>query len=336
MADEHRGGSGDSNDQSGSGEDAAPGGHFGAEPEESGRGAQGSEEAAPGGHFGAREPGRPGPAPQPPVSEPAAPPASPPAVPPASPPAAPPIAPPAAPPTMPPAAPPVSGPPLAPSTAPPTFQLPVPPVESTPPLFPAPAEPKAPRRGSIIQQEPGVTKARVPTVAEARARAKARYEAEAKAKAEAEADEAKRKSRKRLMIGGAAVVGVAALVGGGYLAYSAIKSPEVTAYCTIIAKKGQEVTLANGQKITATQDNQEIVVPDNYCEEGSRSHGGGIGGIFILNGLQYRYYYGGNNTIGQAPTGGTTVAPKGASIKTKTGTTIQRGGLGAKLGGGGS
>ncbi|MFC9998172.1 hypothetical protein [Nocardia sp. NPDC127526] len=298
MADEHRGGSGDSNDQSGSGENVAPGGHFGAGPEESERGAQGSEDA-PGGHFGAaHESDRPGSSAQPPVSQP-------------------PAGPPATPRAEPPAASPVSEPPAARPAAP-------------------PAAHPAPRRGSIIQQEPGVTTARVPTVAEARARAKARYQAEEKAKAEAEADEAKRKSRKRLMIGGAAVVGVAALVGGGYLAYSAIKSPEVTAYCTIIAKKGQEVTLANGQKITATQDNQEIVVPDNYCEDGSRAHGGGIGGIFILNGSQYRYYYGGNNTIGQAPTGGTTVAPKGASIKTKTGTTIQRGGLGAKLGGGGS
>ncbi|WP_245722165.1 hypothetical protein [Nocardia crassostreae] len=264
------------------------------------------DNVAPGGHFGAHT-NEPAQGAHPPLGQPA---------------------PPATGPTTP-----FAGPPAAPPATPPAFQMPMPPVEPTPSAFPAP--PKK-RRGSIIQQEPGVTAARVPTVAEARARAKARYLAEEKARVEAEADAAKRKSRKRLMVGGAAVVGVAALVGGGYLAYSAIKSPEVTAYCTIIAKKGQEVSLGNGKTITATQDNQEIVVPDNYCADGSRSSGGGIGGIFILNGLQYRYYYGGANTIGQTATGGTTVAPKGASIKTKTGTTIQRGGLGAKLGGGGS
>lgn len=188
----------------------------------------------------------------------------------------------------------------------------------------------------MSRQEPEVTAPRPPTVAEARARDKARERAEQAAQAEIDAAETKRKKRKKLLIGGVAVVGVAGLVGGGYLAYSALTAPEVTAYCTIIAKKGQVVSVANGQTITATQDNQEIIVPDNYCDDASRSssHGSGLGGIFILNGSQYRYYYGGNNTVGKPPTGGTTVTPKGASIKTKSGTTIQRGGLGTKVGGG--
>ncbi|NNH72666.1 hypothetical protein HLB23_22855 [Nocardia uniformis] len=185
------------------------------------------------------------------------------------------------------------------------------------------------------RQEPGVTAPRPPTVAEARAREKARKRAEEQARAAADAEAAKKKQRKKLLIGGAAVVGVAGLVGGGYLAYSAITAPEVTAYCTIIAKKGERVPIGNGETIVATQDNQEIVVPDNYCETASRSGGSGSGGIFILAGSQYRYYYGGgNNTVGKPPVGGTTVKPKGASIKTKSGTTIQRGGLGTKIGGG--
>lgn len=185
------------------------------------------------------------------------------------------------------------------------------------------------------RQEPGVTTPRPPTVAEARAREKARKRAEEQARAEADTEAAKKSKRKKLLIGGVAVIGVAGLVGGGYLAYAAITAPDdVTAYCTIIAKKGQQVAVGNGQTITATQDNQEIVVPDNYCDDASRSSHGGGTGIFILAGNQYRYYYGGSNTVGKPPVGGTTVKPKGAEIKTKSGTTIQRGGLGTRIGGG--
>lgn len=173
-----------------------------------------------------------------------------------------------------------------------------------------------PRPGSIQRQEPGRTQPRPPTVAEARARDKARRRAEAARRAAAEAEEARRRKRNRVMIGGAAVVGVAALVGGGYLAYRAVAAPEVTAYCTRIDENGKEV-----------------VVEDRYCDTASRGSPG-MGGILILNGMQYRYYYGGNNTIGQPPIGGSTVKPKGAEIKTKSGTVIQRGGLGSKGGGG--
>ncbi|QLY34841.1 hypothetical protein H0264_32710 [Nocardia huaxiensis] len=186
------------------------------------------------------------------------------------------------------------------------------------------------------RQEAGVTTPRPPTVAEARARDKARKRAEEQARADAEAEEAKKKKRKKLLIGGVAVVGVAGLVGGGYLAYSALTTPNVTAYCTVIANKGQVVQTAPGQTVTATFDGQEIVVDDDYCQKatttGTAYHGGG--GIYIFNGGQYRYYYGGNNTVGTSPKGGTTVKPKGAEIKTKSGTTIQRGGLGSKIGGG--
>lgn len=221
---------------------------------------------------------------------------------------------------------------------PPTFEMPVPTVETGAPQGPA-AEAPEPRRGRIQRQEVGVTAPRPPTVAEARAREKARKRAEEAEQAAVEAEETKRKKKKKVLIGGAAVVGVAALVGGGYLAYDALTTPEVTAYCTVVAKQGQQVAVGNGQTITATSDNQEIVVPDNYCDDAKRSGGGGVGmgGIFILNGSQYRYYYGGNNnTIGRPPSGGTTVLPKGADVKTKSGSTIQRGGLGSKISGGGS
>ncbi|MGQ4614669.1 hypothetical protein [Nocardia sp. R7R-8] len=180
-----------------------------------------------------------------------------------------------------------------------------------------------PRRGSIQRQEAGVTQPRPPTVAEARARDKARKRAEEAQHAAAAAEEAKKRTRKRVMIGGVAIVGVAALVGGGYLAYRALAAPDrVTAQCV------------------KTDNGQEIVVDDSYCGDGRPGFISDTGlnpGLIILGGgPQYRYYYGGTGTIGTPPTGGTTIKPKGAEIKTKSGTTIQRGGLGSKSTGGGS
>lgn len=188
-------------------------------------------------------------------------------------------------------------------------------VPPTPPGVP----PSGPRPGSIQRQEPGVTQPRPPTVAEARARDKARRDASAAAAAAAAAADAKRRTRNRVLIGGVAIVGVAGLVGGGYLAYRALNAEQVTAYCV------------------KYEDGQEVVVEDRYCE-GSNGGSGGGGGSFVVlgGGPQYRYYYGGNNTVGKPPVGGTTVKPKGAEIKTRSGTTIQRGGLGSKSTGGGS
>ncbi|WP_280412363.1 hypothetical protein [Nocardia asiatica] len=183
--------------------------------------------------------------------------------------------------------------------------------------------PSPPRPGSIQRQQPGVTQPRPPTVAEARAREKARRRDEEAQRAAAWAEEAKKRTRKRVMIGGVAVVGVAALVGGGYLAYRALTAPDrVTAQC---------VKVENGQ---------EIVVDDSYCGDGRPGFVSDTGvnpGLIILGGgPQYRYYYGGTGAVGRPPTGGTTIKPKNAEIKTKSGTTIQRGGLGSKSTGGGS
>ncbi|MGW4351594.1 hypothetical protein ACWELJ_05830 [Nocardia sp. NPDC004582] len=215
----------------------------------------------------------------------------------------------------------------------PPFTLPMPSLEPDAP--PVPAVPEPPRRGSIITQQAGITQPRPPTVAEVRAREKARKRAEEQQQAEAEAAEAKQRKKKRILIGGAAVAGIAALVGGGYLVASAWSGPDVTASCTVVADKGEIVPIGNGQTVTADRDNQEIVVPDNYCSSAtSGGHPGTHTSTFIYLGHSYRYYYGGNTTIGHAPTGGTTVAPKGATVKTKSGSTIQRGGLGAKIGGG--
>ncbi|MFI6210941.1 hypothetical protein ACIBCD_03030 [Nocardia brasiliensis] len=197
---------------------------------------------------------------------------------------------------------------------------------ASPPTEPGAGDPGQPaRQGSVQRQEAGVTQPRPPTVAEARARDKARKRAEAAQRAAAAAEDAKKRGRKRVMIGGAAIVGVAALVGGGYLAYRAITAPDkVTASCV------------------KTENGQEIVVEDSYCGDGRPGFVGDGGphvspGLIILGGgPQYRYYYGGTPTIGKPPTGGTTVKPKSAEIKTKSGTTVQRGGLGSKSTGSGS
>ncbi|TSE01265.1 hypothetical protein FOS14_04770 [Skermania sp. ID1734] len=155
------------------------------------------------------------------------------------------------------------------------------------------------------RQEPGVTRPRPPTVAEARARDKAIRRQEELAAAKAAADE-KRRKRNRRLIGGAAVVGVVGVVA---LIYVSSRPDTVTAHCI------------------RDENGQEVVVDDHYC-----SGSPGMGGIFIFGGHQYRYYYGGNSTIGQRPTGGSTVLPKGVDVKTKSGTVIQRGGFGSKIG----
>lgn len=191
---------------------------------------------------------------------------------------------------------------------PPVAEPPTPTPESPPPV-----------QGSIEVQEPGVTQPRPPTVAEARARDKARKQAQEAQRAAAAAEDDKRRTRKRIMMGGVAIVGVAGLVGGGYLAYRAFTAPDqVTASC-----------------VQVDEDGDEVVVEDQYCGPGRQNFhdDSSAGSLILLAGWpQYRYYYGGTNTIGQAPKGGTTVRPTKAEIKTKTGTVVQRGGLGSRSG----
>ncbi|WP_245662684.1 hypothetical protein [Nocardia vermiculata] len=223
------------------------------------------------------------------------------------------------------------GPPPAPGSGGPAddptvrFGEPAPQIPGLPPIVGSDApgtpdvsgtpEPTPRKRGSIQSQEAGVTQPRPPTVAEARARDKARRRAEEAERAAAEAQEHKDRTRRKMLIGGVAVAGIAAVVGAGYLAYQAASKPDVTAYCVV------------------EKDGQETVAPDDQCvrAQNQSSGYGGMPGIFILGGSQYHYYYGGNNTVGQPPTGGSTVAPKNANVKTKSGTVI-RGGLGSKSG----
>ncbi len=168
-------------------------------------------------------------------------------------------------------------------------------------------------RGTIRAQEPGVTQPRPPTVAEARARdkaRKAREEAEQFAAEQAASAEHRRRQNKKTLMGAVAVVGVVGVVALGY--QMSKRDPEVTASCV---------------------DANNVVVPDEYCGRGTP----GMGGIFIFAGSPYRYYYGGaSGGVGTPATGGTLTQPSRTTAKTKSGSTITRGGFGSSSVGGSS
>jgi hypothetical protein len=158
------------------------------------------------------------------------------------------------------------------------------------------------------------TKARPPTLAEQRARQQAR-EAEQERELEAEVEAGRRAHRKRVMIGTGVTVGIVAVIGGLYLA---TRPDDVTARCT-----------------SNDAANNGTVVQDQYCDQDYvTSHNG-----YISNGIiflpiagggynQYHYYYGGSGSIGQRVTGGSYTQPSSGTIKTGSGSSVSRGGLG--------
>lgn len=165
-------------------------------------------------------------------------------------------------------------------------------------------------RGTIRSQEPGVTQPRPPTVAEARARdksRKAREVADQFAAEQAASAERRRRQNKKTLMGAVAVVGVVGVVAMGYQMSKSER--DVTASCV---------------------DENNVVVPDDYCGRGTP----GLGGIFIWAGAPYRYYYGGSpGGVGTRATGGTLTQPSGTIAKTKSGSSISRGGFGSSSGG---
>jgi hypothetical protein len=176
------------------------------------------------------------------------------------------------------------------------------------------------RTGRIRAQDPENTVPREPTLAERRAREQA-LRREKQAEQARLAEEARRKKvRKRVLIGGGVTVGVVALIAVGY---AASRPDEVQARCV---------------------DENNVVASDDNCVQpapaAAASHYGGgfipfpifIGG----GGRQYHYNYGGTGGVGQVATGGTTVAPKNATVVTQSGRTIQRGGFGVSRSTGGS
>ena len=173
----------------------------------------------------------------------------------------------------------------------------------------APSEPVS--GGSVRFQDPATTRPRPPTVGETRAREKAERKRKELEKARVEA-ELKRYQRNQRLKGGAAVVGVVGVVAA--LGYWALSPRSVTAQCV------QEDATGG-----------PIIVPDSYCT----GRTGDSSGLFIYSGHQYRYYYGGTGTVGARPAGGTTIKPKGTTVKTSSGSTIERGGLGSKFSGSG-
>ena len=161
-------------------------------------------------------------------------------------------------------------------------------------------------RGTIRAQEPGVTRPRPPTVAEARARDKARMAREVAdqfAAEQAANAQRRRDQNKKTLMGAVAVVGVVAVVAMGYQMSKSDR--DVTATCV---------------------DENSVVVPDSYCGSGTA----GMGGVFIFAGAPYRYYYGGTTGgVGTRAAGGTLTQPSGTTAKTKSGSSISRGGFGS-------
>ena len=152
------------------------------------------------------------------------------------------------------------------------------------------------------------------TLAEQRAHQQAERKAVEDEQARLAEEARQRKKRKRLMIGGGAVAGVAALAAIGYAASR--PDDEVEARCV--------------------DRETNVVVDDSNCVQPAANAGGGYyggGGFFPIFiggfGRQYNYNYGGGGGIGQTATGGTTVAPRDATVRSGTsGRTIQRGGFG--------
>jgi hypothetical protein len=167
-----------------------------------------------------------------------------------------------------------------------------------------------PSGGSVEFQNAETTRPRAPTPAELRAREKFAKKQREDEEARLEA-EAKRHKRNRRLIGAGVGIGVVGVVAG--LGYWAFSGPTVTAQC-----------------VREDTNGQPVIVPDDYCT----NHTAGLNGFFFYGGHQYRYYYGSSGSIGQRPIGGSTSAPSGSTVKTRSGTTIQRGGLGGKLSGG--
>ncbi|MGQ0840525.1 hypothetical protein [Actinokineospora sp.] len=181
------------------------------------------------------------------------------------------------------------------------------------------AEPQR-TRGTVSYQDESTT-AREPTLAERRARRKALDdEREAQYAIEREAAR-KKKLRKRILIGSGVTVGVVAVVA---VIYAAVTPDEVTAQC-----------VAN--------DDQVIQSDENLCDENYvRSQGGySSGGFFFIpigggGYRQYGYNYGGSGVPGQRVSGGSSIAPSGnTNVKTASGKSVQRGGLGVNSSSGG-
>jgi hypothetical protein len=174
------------------------------------------------------------------------------------------------------------------------------PTEQQPPAETA-AEPArvshaAPRRRGSVRSQGAGTAVAPPSPAAARRRLLAQ---DARERKQAE-DERHQRTRRRVMVGSGVAIGV---VGIAAIAYWS-SAGSTTAHCV-------------------DQANQPA--PASYCDNGSH-----VGSFFYFGGSQYHYYYGGSVSNGRY-TGGGLSAPKGTTITTDSGKTIQRGGFGGRL-----
>lgn len=101
----------------------------------------------------------------------------------------------------------------------------------------------------------------------------------------------------------------------------------VVGFCTA-QNSGRQVAADCVELTDVTRSGQYRVVPDHYCDDrDDGSHYSGSRGA-------YRWYYGGRR-VGDRVTDGTTIRPSDATITTRTGHVIQRGGFGGRGFGGG-
>lgn len=175
----------------------------------------------------------------------------------------------------------------------------------------------APPQGSMRFQDETTTP-REPTLAERKAREQAeRRQADAERQAADDAQRSRTK-RKRILIGAGVTVGIVAVIAVGY----SIAQPddEVSARCV---------------------DDSGVVVDDANCvtPADTSTHyygGGGFYPIFIgAGGGQYHYNYGGNGSVGQPVSGGTTTVPRDSTrVVTPSGRTVSGDGSSASSRGG--
>ncbi|MDA0632428.1 hypothetical protein OUY22_03300 [Nonomuraea sp. MCN248] len=111
------------------------------------------------------------------------------------------------------------------------------------------------------------------------------------------------------------VIGVVSVMVVGYCA-AASRSEEVTADCVDTSQRADDGTY--------------VVVDESFCDDDDRG-----GGTYLYSGSRaaYHWYYGGTR-VGDRVRGGTTLRPSDASITSRDGRTIQRGGFGSSRGGG--
>lgn len=186
----------------------------------------------------------------------------------------------------------------------------LPPVPGMPPTVSLPDTVDEPRRPGRIRQQDESTEARPETVAEARARNRAQRERAAEQERQAQeaaAALAKKARRRKQMIGAGVGVGV---VGTIALLYAAIPDDN----------GGSAQQTVNASCVVGEGDNAQVV-SESYCSTGTYNP---VTGFILLNGMSYRYNYGGSVSNGRV-VGGTYDRPTNATIRTQSGAPVDPG-----------